>query len=210
MYDAGQQMVLGTITISYFVFLILVSVWIGMTKIHTYDDYNVASRNVGLFPLILTYVGTAIGGSLLLGIMTNGYSLGMGQQWFNIAIFVASVVMAVFFVKRIRVLGSRNNYVTIGDFTAHRFGSAARLPTTVSVLTAYCAITGMQFVSVALILNVTANIDVTLAIFIAWVMLTLKTIFGGLKAVIWQDAVHGTIQPGSTGGGAWRERVDAP
>ncbi|MDO5629624.1 MAG: sodium:solute symporter family protein [Mobilicoccus sp.] len=194
MFTPQEQSTLAVITIGYFLVLIGVSVWIGIKQIRTYDDYNVASRNVGLFPLILTYVGTAIGGSLLLGIMTNGYVNGMGEQWFNIAIFVASVVMAVFMIKRIRQLGDRHNYVTIGDFAAHRFGGGARIPTTLSVLTAYCAITGMQFVSIALVLDVIANVDLVPAMLISWAMLTLKTVFGGLKAVVWQDAVHGTLQ----------------
>ena len=194
LYSGDQQVILTVITIAYFFFLIGVSVWIGLKQIKTYEDYNVASRSVTLFPLILTYVGTAIGGSILLGLITNGYSLGMGQQWFNAGIILASVLMAVFFIKRIRVLGEKNNYVTIGDFTAHRFGSAARIPTTIAVLTAYCAITGMQFVSIGLILNLIANIPMTAAIIISAVMLTIKTVFGGLKAVVWQDAFHGTLQ----------------
>jgi solute:Na+ symporter, SSS family len=181
-------------TIGYFLFLVGVSVWIGIKKIHTYEDYNIASRGVSLFPLILTYVGTAVGGSILLGFMTNGYDLGMREQWFNASILVAGVIMAVFLIKRIRELGDRNNYVTIGDFTAHRFGSGARIPTTIAVLTAYAAITGMQFVAVGLVLNLVAGVPMTLAIIVSAVMLTVKTVFGGLKAVVWQDAFHGTIQ----------------
>jgi Na+/proline symporter len=34
----------------------------------------------------------------------------------------------------------------------------------------------------------------TTAIIVSAIMLTLKTVFGGLKAVVWQDAFHGTIQ----------------
>lgn len=194
MFTEGQQTVLAVTTLLYFLFLLGVSVWIGVRQIRTYDDFNVASRNVSLFPLILTYVGTAIGGSLLLGIMTNGYVLGMGQQWFNIMIFVVSVIMALFVIRRIRELGEEHRYVTIGDFTAHRFGPGARIPTTLSVLTAYCAVTGMQFVSIALVLDLIAGIPLTQGILISCLVLTLKTVFGGLKAVIWQDAVHGTLQ----------------
>ena len=128
MFTEGQQSVLAVTTVVYFLLLLGVSVWIGTRQIRTYDDYNVASRNVSLFPLILTYVGTAIGGSLLLGIMTNGYVSGMGQQWFNIAILVVSVLMAVFVMKRVRQMGERHHYVTIGDFSAHRFGTAATGP----------------------------------------------------------------------------------
>lgn len=194
MFTSAQGDFLLYMTIGYFLFLVGVSVWIGVKKIRTYEDYNVASRGVSLFPLILTYVGTAIGGSILLGFMTDGYNMGQGQQWYNVVIFVAGVIMATLLIKKIRTLGDRNNYVTIGDFTAHRFGNQARIPTTISVLTAYAAITGMQFVAVGLVLNLVAGVPMNLAIIISAIMLTLKTVFGGLKAVVWQDAFHGTIQ----------------
>src|SRR5699024_6454977 len=67
-------------------------------------------------------------------------------------------------------------------------------PTVISILVAYSAITGMQFVAIATILNLTVGISITTGIIISWVLLTLKTYFGGMKSVIWQDAFHGTIQ----------------
>src|SRR5699024_3194971 len=56
------------------------------------------------------------------------------------------------------------------------------------------AITGMQFVAIATIVNLTLGLSMIKGILVGWILLTLKTYFGGLKAVIWQDALHGTIQ----------------
>src|SRR5699024_6762341 len=75
-----------------------------------------------------------------------------------------------------------------------RYGEAARLPTVISMLVAYCAITGMQFVAIATILNLTTGLDMTTGIIISCILVTIKTYFGGLKSVIWQDAFHGTLQ----------------
>lgn len=194
MFSADERSVLGIIVIVYFVFLFLFSLYVNYRQIKSYDDYNVAGRSVTIFPLILTFVGTAIGGSGLLGFMENGYLFGMGQQWLPLSMLLTGVIMASFLLKRIRQLGEKYNMVTIGDFTALRFGEAARVPTVISILVAYCAITGMQFIAIATILNLTIGTSMTVGILISWVMLTLKTYFGGLKSVVWQDAVHGTIQ----------------
>lgn len=83
--------------------------------------------------------------------------------------------------------------VTLGDYTALRYGEKARIPTVISFLFAYCAMTGMQFVAIATILNLTIGLNITLGIIIGCVLLTLKTYFGGLKTVIWHDVVNGTI-----------------
>ncbi|WP_261129580.1 sodium:solute symporter [Bacillus sp. Marseille-Q3570] len=193
MFSEQQQLILISVVAVYFLFLFGLSLFINR-RIKTYDDYNVASRSVSLVPLILTFVGTAIGGSILLGYMTNGYRFGMGQQWLAIGFTLTSIVMAIFLLKRIRLLGEKYNMVTLGDFTALRYGEGARIPTVICIMVAYCAITGMQFVSIATILNLTIGMSMTVGILISWVLLTLKTYFGGLKSVIWQDAIHGTIQ----------------
>src|SRR5699024_68711 len=130
-----------------------------------------ASRNVTLLPLVLTFVATAIGGSTLLGFMENGYLFGMGQQWLNISLLVMGMLMAFFLVKKIREIGNKYKMVTIGDFTALRYGESARIPTVISVLIAYSAITGMQFTAIATILNLTIGLSITTGIIISWVLL---------------------------------------
>lgn len=193
MYNDQERLVLGVIVIVYFLFLFGISLFINR-NIKTYDDYNVAGRSVSIFPLVLTFVGTAIGGATLLGYMGNGFSMGMGEQWLNIGLLFTGVLMAFFLVKRIRKLGEEHNMVTIGDFTALRYGEGARIPTVISILVAYCAISGMQFVAIATILNLTIGLSMTIGIIVSWILLTLKTYFGGMKSVIWQDAFHGTLQ----------------
>ncbi|WP_082234565.1 sodium:solute symporter family protein [Halobacillus massiliensis] len=193
MFSSQQEVILISIIAIYFVFLFGLSLFINR-NIKTYEDYNVAGRSTKLMPLILTFVGTAIGGSILLGYMTNGYNAGMGQQWLAIGFTLTSIVIAAFLLKRIRLLGEKYNMVTLGDFTALRFGEGARIPTVISILCAYCAITGMQFVAIATILKLTIGLDMTIGIIISWVLLTLKTYYGGLKSVMVQDAIHGTIQ----------------
>src|SRR5690625_2459022 len=192
MFNGKEQIFLGLVILIYFIFLFVLSLYM-KRKIKTYDDYNVAGRSVSVFPLILTFVGTGVGGATLLGYMENGYSLGMGQQWIHITMFIAVILLASFLLKRIRHLGEKYNMVTIGDYTSLRYGEKARIPTVISFLFSYCAMTGMQFVAIASILNLTVGLNMTLGIFIGWALLTAKTYLGGLKAVIWQDVIQGTI-----------------
>lgn len=194
MYSSSESLILGSLVVIYFLFLFGVSFYINRTSIKTYDDYNVAGRSVSIFPLILTFVGTAVGGATLLGFMQNGFLYGMGQQWLNLAILISGLLMLGILLKKIRALGEKYQMVTIADFTVLRFGEGARIPTVVSVLVANCALTGMQFAAIATVLNLTMGLNITTGILISWVLLTLKTYYGGMKSVIWQDAFHGTIQ----------------
>ena len=192
MFNGEERIILAFIVLIYFSFMFMVTLYINK-KTKTYEDYNVAGRSVSIFPIILTFAATGVSGTTLLGYMEYGYSLGMGQQWIHITMFLCVIIFAAFLLKRIRSLGEKHKMVTIGDYTALRYGEKARIPTVISIVFAYCAMSGMQFVAIATILNVTLGVNFTLGIFIGWIFLTLKTYFGGLKTVIWQDVIHGMM-----------------
>ncbi len=192
MFNTNEKIVLGLVILIYFIALFALSLYM-KRKTKTYEDYNVAGRSVSIFPLILTFVGTGIGGATLLGYMENGYSLGMGEQWIHITMLFAVIILSLFLLKPIRELGEKHNMITVGDYTALRYGEKARIPTVISFLFSYCAMTGMQFAAIASILNLTIGLNMTLGILIGWALLTVKTYVGGLKAVIWQDVIQGTI-----------------
>src|SRR5690625_1566444 len=161
MFSIGEQILLAIIVLIYFVFLFVFALYMHR-KTKTYEDYNVAGRSVSIFPLILTFIGTGVGGSTLLGYMENGYRLGMGQQWINITMFMAVIILAFFLLKRIRSLGEKHNMITVGDYTSLRYGEKARIPTVISFLIAYFAMTGMHFVAFAMLLNLTIGLNITI------------------------------------------------
>ena len=52
----------------------------------------------------------------------------------------------------------------------------------------------MQYTAIATFLFIVAGLNITTGIVIAWLILTLKTYLGGLKAVIKADTIQGSIQ----------------
>lgn len=193
MFDETEKLILSILVIASAAALMGLS-WYFYRRIHTSDDYNVAGRSTSLFPLICTLVGTAVGGSTLLGFMSSGYASGIGQIWLPGAITVTGIVLLLFFLSRIRAWGERHNMVTIADFMVRRYGRAARLPTVISILCAYAAITGMQFVAIGTVLQLVFGLGLSTAIVVTWLVLTAKTWLGGLVAVIWSDAILGALQ----------------
>lgn len=193
MFSPTESLVLSVLVVMSAAALLGLS-WHFYRRIHTYDDYNVAGRSTTLFPLICTLVGTAVGGSTLLGFMSAGFQSGIGQIWLPGAITVTGVLLLLFFVSRIRAWGERHNMVTLADFMVRRYGPAARLPTVISMIAAYAAITGMQFVAIGTVLQLVFGLDLAAGIVITWLVLTAKTWLGGLKAVIWSDAILGALQ----------------
>lgn len=191
--DPSLKMLLIILILVYLVAILGVSFYF-YRKTKTYDQFNMGGRSMPMFPMILTTVGLGIGGSTLLGYMSDAYDLGYGRIWLTASTTITFVVFTAFLAKRVRRLGDKHNFFSIGDYAAFRYGKAARIPTFIGNLSAIGALTGLQFVALATILNLIFDIEMTLGIIISATFLTLKTYLGGLTAVIWTDAIQGTIQ----------------
>lgn len=193
MFDPLIRLYLIAAVVIFVIAMIVYSIIVSL-RIKTYDDYNVAGRDVSVIPLVLTVMGTAIGGSTVLGFTTSAFLLGLGRSWEILPAYLVVVLMIIVMLKPIRSIGTRFKMVTIPDYTAMRYGEGARLPSALAVLLAYCAITGMQYTAIATFLYIISGLNLTSGILAAWFILTLKTYFGGLKAVIRADIVQGAVQ----------------
>lgn len=193
MFDPLTRIYLITAVTAFLVFVVVYSIWLAR-GVKTYEDYNIAGRNVSIVPLVLTIMGTSIGGSTVLGFTASGYALGIGRSWEILPAYIIVVLVIVFMLKVIRNMGCRFRLVTIPDFAALRYGEGARLPAALATLLAYCAITGMQYTAIATFLHIVAGLDLRLGILVGWLILMLKTSLGGLRAVIGADAIQGAIQ----------------
>ncbi len=193
MYDEGQRQILLIVFILYFVFLIGQGLYF-FKKTKTSEDFVVAGRSIPLFPLILSVLGTAVGGSSLLGFMAEGYKRGISGIWGLMPAYIVIPLFILFFAKAVRNVGEKHALMTIPDFTAFRFGEKIRLPAAICILFAYSAITGLQYIAIGTFLKLTLGWSISIGIIVGWLLLTTKTHFGGLKAVIWSDSIQGTIQ----------------
>lgn len=177
----------------YAVFILLYAYYF-YRKVKTFAGFNVAGRSMPLMPMVLTILGTSIGGAMLLGLMADAYRIGISQMWMLFPLIGVLAILTAFFVRRLRQVGDQHELFTVGDYAAVRFGPMARYPASIANLVAISALTGMQFVALATILKLLFGIETTHGILLACVFLTLKTYMGGFTSVVWSDAVQGTIQ----------------
>ncbi|TCK16412.1 sodium:solute symporter family protein [Marinobacterium mangrovicola] len=189
----NQLPIIITITGVYGVFILLYAYYF-YRKINTYAEYNLAGRSMPLVPMVLTILGTSIGGAMLLGLMADGYRIGLSQIWMLVALNGMLLLFTIFFVKRLRKVGDKHELYTVGDYAVVRYGPLARYPASIANLVAISALTGMQFIALATIFKLLFGLEMTQGILLACALLTLKTYLGGFTSVVWSDAVQGTIQ----------------
>lgn len=176
------------------VFLVFVSFVVGISlyksrKEETGEDYFLAGRNL-TWPLI--------GFSLIASNISTEHFVGMsGQGAGDVGLAIASyewmaaitlVVVGIFFLPKFLKTG----IYTIPEYLEYRYNATARAIMSLFVMIIYV------FVSIAAVLytgglaiKTIFGLNLYVVIFLIGVIAATYTIYGGLKAVVWADLIHG-------------------
>ena len=195
-----------TILIVVTIIYLIAIAWLGFyawTRTKTTADYLVAGRRAHPIIMALSYGATFISTSAIVGFGGAAANLGMGLLWltfFNI--FVGIFVAFVFFGRRTRRMGHNLNAHTFPELLGRRYQSRF-----IQFFTALVIFLFMPLYASAVLLGAAKFIIQTfrmeqamdpqaalyVAILIYTVIVALYVIAGGLKGVMWTDALQGAI-----------------
>ncbi|WP_455646065.1 sodium:solute symporter family protein [Methanosphaera sp.] len=183
------------ILIFVYVALMLGVGYIAWKRTSTTEDYLVAGRQSNSYIMALSYGATFISTAAIVGFGGLAGTNGLGILWLvflNIAvgIFLAFVV----FGKRTRKMGQKLGALTFPEFLSKRFNS--KFIQYFSGLLIFCAMpiyAASVLIGAARFAETTISIDFNLAILIIAVIIGFYVIYGGLKGVMYTDALQGTI-----------------
>ncbi|MCP4379335.1 MAG: sodium/solute symporter [bacterium] len=176
--------------------VIAVVAWLSSRKQNTSEDYFLAGRNIGWFAIGGSLFASNIGSEHLVGLAGAGSTSGMAMAHYELHAWCLLMLGWVFipFYKR-------SGVYTMPEFLEKRFNATARGILTVVSLLAYV------FTKVSVTVYAAGKVIETilpeLSLFgmdpfwtgaLLLVVLTgAYTIFGGLRAVVWTDAVQAMI-----------------
>lgn len=178
----------------YVAVMILVG-YIAWKRTSNTEDYLVAGRQSNSYIMALSYGATFISTAAIVGFGGLAGTNGLGILWLvflNIAvgIFLAFVV----FGKPTRKMGQYLNALTFPEFLSKRFNS--KFIQYFSGLLIFCAMpiyAASVLIGAARFVETTVNIDFNLAIIILAIIIGFYVVYGGIKGVMYTDALQGTI-----------------
>jgi len=169
--------------------------WRGFRKTHNSGDYLLGGRSTNPFVMAMSYGAAFISTSALVGFGGVAGQFGMGLLWLvfmNIAIGV--VVAFIFFGRRTRAVGAALGANTFPDFIGKRFRSnglkifiAAIIFLFIPLYSSVVLIGGARF------LEEVMHLPYAWALGIFAFVVAIYVIFGGLKGVMYVDALMGTV-----------------
>jgi solute:Na+ symporter, SSS family len=189
------QMIWTTVLIIIYLFIIGYLGFMGYRKTSGTSDYLIAGREIHPYIMAVSYGATFISTSAIIGFGGVAGVFGMGLLWLTfLNILVGIFIAFVFFGNRTRIMGYHLDAHTFPEFLGRRFDSkfiqifsGAVIFLGMPLYTAAVLIAGARFVEVNL------NIDYSVALLVFSLVIAAYVIAGGLKAVMYTDALQGTI-----------------
>ncbi len=173
----------------YLLFLIGISIYKSRT-VKTQDDFMVAGRGVPVYMLVATLVCTWIGSGSLFGTAGLAFRSGFSELWFSMGAWIG--ILVIYFVAaRVRKISE----YTLTDLLEKRYGRAARMLGTITIIIAYMIIAGYQFKGGGRFISIMTEggISTEAGMLITCAIIISITVLAGMVSIVSIDIFNGTI-----------------
>jgi len=160
----------------------------------TGDDFLVAGRSLPAHVLVFTLLSTWIGSGSLFAGAGLGYRIGIPALWQSAGAWLGIAVI-FFIAPRVRRIAQ----YTVPDVLELRYGPAARVLGTLTIVLAYTTIAAYQFRGGGRLLNLVAGLDPLIGAIITAAFCVLFTAVAGMTSVARLDVVNGLMMIGGVG-----------
>lgn len=152
-------------------------------------DYFLGGRSLGWFPLSLSTMATQLSAiSFISAPAFVGLKLNGGMKWltFELAVPLAMIFIMLMIVPPL----FRSGIVSIYEYIEQRFNRTTRMILSTVFQISRALGTGVMVYTLAFILQAVLNIDFLYTILLISVITIVYSWQGGMKAVVWGDAIQ--------------------
>ncbi len=167
----------------------------GYKETKSEDDFWVAGRSLGWYATAMTLFATTISGAGYFGAAGSSVNIGLAFLWLNFGSMFGLFLFHIIIGPKLWYVGKRHNLYTVSEFITKRFENSEAINRILALGSAVfvSVILYGQFKATGIVMEVLTGVPYVWAIVMALGALTLYTIFGGMKAVVWTDVIQGTI-----------------
>jgi solute:Na+ symporter, SSS family len=191
----GQVAIFDILVVLLYLFVTAYLGWLGYRGTKTTTDYLVAGRKAHPFIMSLSYGATFISTSAIVGFGGVAGVFGMSLLWLTFCnIFIGIFIAFIFLGEPTRKLGHRLDAHTFPELLGRRFQSrtiqvfaGAVIALFMPLYGAAVLIGGTEFISTAF------EMDYNAALLLFATIVATYVFFGGLKGVMYTDALQGVI-----------------
>ena len=189
-----STLVLGIIVIIY-IFILAWLGWLGYKQTKNSSDYLLGDRKINPMIMALSYGATFISTSAIVGFGGVAATFGMGIQWLcALNMFMGVIIAVIFFGGKTRQLGAKHDARTFPQLMGSHYDSPL-----IKRICAAVIFIGMPIYAAvvmkggAVFIEQVFSMDMDVALLIFTVIVAIYVISGGIKGVLYTDALQGII-----------------
>ncbi|HEC81476.1 MAG TPA: sodium/proline symporter, partial [Thermoplasmatales archaeon] len=179
----------------YLIILIIIGVWSSKFN-KTLDDFLIAGRKLGTWPVAISAEASDMSGWLVLGLPGRGFVYGISALWTAIGCAVGTLFGWIGIADKLRAFTEKLKSLTIPDYLEDRFSDKTHMIRAIStsIITIFMvSYVSAQFVASGKILSETFGWNYHTALIVGVIILTFYTMMGGFFAVAWTDVFQGML-----------------
>ena len=157
-------------------------------KNKTSGQFTSGGGNLPAWVVGMSIFATFVSSISFLALPGNAFSTNWNALVFSFSIPVAAILAVKFFVPLYRGIGSISAY----NYLEIRFGAWARIYASACYLLTQLMRTGAILLLLALPLNALFGWNTRTIIIITGIAVTMYSMLGGIRAVVWTDAIQGS------------------
>ncbi|MGL4669020.1 MAG: sodium:solute symporter family protein [Methanobacteriaceae archaeon] len=186
--------VLIAVFLVYFILVGFVG-YLAWKKTKSSEDFLIAGRETHPYIMALSYGATFISTAAIVGFGGVAGEFGLGILWLPfLNIFVGIFIAFAFLGKRTRQMGHNLGSMTFPEFLSSRFDSKfIQYFSGLLIFLAMPLYAAVVLIGAGRFMETALSIDFTLAILILSIIVLAYVFFGGIKGVMYTDALQGTI-----------------
>jgi SSS family solute:Na+ symporter len=158
------------------------------------EDFLLAGRKAPFWLLASAYLGGYVGGASVSGYVNLGYNSGISGMWTSLFVVTGSVVFIVVFARRLNYFGRKTGAITIADFLCTRYGESLRLPVALVGFMRPGFLTGMQFLAIAIVINVVFGVNIKTGVVVSAGVILLYLVTAGQYSALVTQWIQSILQ----------------
>jgi len=158
-------------------------------KNRTSGQFTSGGGNLPAWVVGMSIFATFVSSISFLALPGNAFATNWNALVFSFSIPVAAILAVKFFVPLYRGIGSISAY----NYLETRFGTWARVYASACYLLTQLMRTGAILLLLALPINALFGFNIRTIIIVTGVAVTLYSMLGGIRAVVWTDAIQGIV-----------------
>lgn len=176
------------IIIVYFLVMLSVGLYFAR-KQRTEDSFFLASRNLGMFHVVASVFSTIAGTGTMFAVAALGYTYGISVIWVLISAFLGFIIFSLA-VPKIKQIADEHDCITLPELLRVKLDRKSMIVASLVTIAIFGGFVAVNFLAAGNILKIVFDVPLAPIVVAFAVVVTLYSLLGGFKAVVWTDIIQ--------------------